>query len=152
MRIRPARIGDGPAAIKLYRELVGPDIQVADGPLGAKRWAALVTHSGTSVLAADDVKDGLLGVLTLHVLPNVSFGGQSYALIENVVVSSAHRGKGIGRALMETAIRDAWKSDCHQIMLLTGRELEAEGFYSHFGFEEEPKAGMVLRRNGARVS
>lgn len=146
MRIRPARIGDGPAAIKLYRELVGDGVTVADGPLGAKRWAAVVTHSGTTVLAAEDPKEGVVGVLTVHVLPNVSFGGQSYALIENVVVAKSHRGKGIGRNLMELATKEAWKSDCHQIMLLAGREMEAEGFYTHLGFESEAKAGMVLKR------
>ncbi|MEM8842708.1 MAG: GNAT family N-acetyltransferase [Pseudomonadota bacterium] len=146
MRIRPARIGDGPAAIKLYKELVGDDVAVADGPLGAKRWAAVVTHAGTSVFVAEDPAEGVIGVLTLHVLPNVSFGGQSYGLVENVVVTGAHRRKGLGRALMEAAIKEAWKSDCHQIMLLTGRDLDAEGFYARMGFEDAPKAGMILKR------
>ena len=146
MRIRPARIGDGLRAIELYKELVGKNTAVADGPLGAKRWAAVVTHSGTTVFVAEMPEAGVVGALTLHVLPNVSFGGQSYALVENVIVAKDHRGKGIGRALMETAVKEAWKSDCHQIMLLTGREMQAEGFYTHLGFEAEAKAGLILRR------
>lgn len=148
MRIRPARIGDGPAAINLYRELVGDTVSIADGPLGAKRWAAVVTHSGTTVLVAEDPKEGVIGVLTLHVLPNVTFGGQSYGLIENVVVTATHRKKGIGRALMETAVKEAWKSDCHQVMLFTTRELGAEGFYAKMGFEDQPKAGLIKKRPG----
>ncbi|MEM9044677.1 MAG: GNAT family N-acetyltransferase [Pseudomonadota bacterium] len=146
MRIRPARIGDGLRAIELYKELVGDSISVADGPLGAKRWAAVVTHSGTTVFVAEAPDTGIIGALTLHVLPNVSFSGQSYALVENVIVTKEKRGQGIGRALMETAVKVAWKSDCHQIMLLTGREMNAESFYSHMGFEAEAKAGMILRR------
>ncbi|MEM9242191.1 MAG: GNAT family N-acetyltransferase [Pseudomonadota bacterium] len=146
MRIRPARIGDGLRAIELYKELVGEDVSVADGPLGAKRWAAVVTHSGTTVFVAETPEDGVIGALTLHVLPNVSFKGQSYALVENVIVTAEKRGKGVGRALIEIAVKEAWKSDCHQIMLLTGREMNAEGFYTHMGFEAEAKAGMILRR------
>ncbi|MBY8975389.1 GNAT family N-acetyltransferase [Rhodobacteraceae bacterium NNCM2] len=146
MRIRPARIGDGPAAINLYRELVGDDVAVADGPLGAKRWAAVVTHSGTTVFVAEDMKDGVIGVLTLHILPNVSFGGQSYGLIENLIVTKAHRGKGVGRSLTEAASKEAWKSDCHQIMLLTGRDQGADEFYAKLGFDPQPKAGMILKR------
>ncbi|MEM8791978.1 MAG: GNAT family N-acetyltransferase [Pseudomonadota bacterium] len=146
MHIRPARIADGLRAIELYKELVGKKTPVADGPLGAKRWAAIVTHSGTTVFVAETPEDGVVGALTLHVLPNVSFAGRSYALIENVIVTKKQRGKGIGRALMETALTEAWKSDCHQVMLLTGREMEAEGFYTQMGFEAEAKAGMIVRR------
>ncbi|MEM6933965.1 MAG: GNAT family N-acetyltransferase [Pseudomonadota bacterium] len=146
MRIRPARIGDGPSAIKLYRELVGDTVQVADGPLGAKRWAAVVTHSGTSVFVADDPAKGVHGMVTLHVLPNVSFAGQSYALIENVVIGKEHRGKGVGRALMDEAIRTAWRSDCHHIMLLTGHDMDARGFYEKLGFEADSRDGMILRQ------
>ena len=144
MPVRPARIGDGPAAVKLLKELVGPDVKVAEGPLGAKRWAAVVTHGGTTVFVEERPKEGILGMATLHVLPNVSFGGQSYALIENVVVTREHRKKGIGRALMEVAINEAWRADCHHIMLLTGHNMEAAAFYEKLGFTAEERTGMIL--------
>lgn len=146
MNIRQARIGDGPAACKLLQQLVGPNVKIADGPLGAKRWAAVVTHPGTSVFVAEQAKDGVIGTATLHILPNVSFGGQSYALIENVVVAEGHRRKGIGRSLMKAATTEAWRMDCHHIMLLTGKELEARGFYETLGFSADRRDGMILHK------
>ncbi|MEM7508971.1 MAG: GNAT family N-acetyltransferase [Pseudomonadota bacterium] len=146
MNIRPARIGDGLAAIGLMQELVGPEVKVADGPLGAKRWAAVVTHSGTTVFVADLPGTGVVGMATLHVLPNISFAGQSYALVENVVVTTAHRGKGTGRMLMEAAIREAWRADCHHIMLLTGHDMKARGFYEKLGFSADSRDGMILHK------
>lgn len=112
--------------------------------MGAKRWAAVVTHGGTSVFVAEHPEDGVIGMVTLHVLPNVSFGGQSYALIENVVVDQAHRMRGIGTELMETAIKEAWRSDCHHVMLLSGKELDARTFYERLGFSADKREGMVL--------
>ncbi|MEM0945273.1 MAG: GNAT family N-acetyltransferase [Pseudomonadota bacterium] len=147
MRVRPARIGDGPAAIKLYAELVGPDVPVADGPLGAKRWAAIVTHSGTTVFVAEAPAGGVIGAVTLHVLPNISFGGQSYGVIENVIVTESARGQGVGRLLMDEAMKQAWKSDCHHVMLLTGHEMEATGFYEKLGFAGDERVGMIRYRD-----
>ncbi len=135
---------DAPAAIALYKELVG-DVPVAD----VTRFAALVSHPGTTVLGAE--RDGeIKAIVTVHILPNMTFGGRPYALIENVVSTGDLRGAGLGRAVMEAAVAHAWAAECYKIMLLTGRKLGARGFYEKLGFTADEKWGMTLRRAGPR--
>ena len=83
---------------------------------------------------------------TLHLLPNMTYGGRPYGLVENVVTLSAMQGQGLGRAVMEAVIAAAWEADAYKIMLLTGKEAGAKGFYYKLGFSNEQKFGMMLRR------
>ncbi|MHA1571402.1 MAG: GNAT family N-acetyltransferase [Alphaproteobacteria bacterium] len=114
-----------------------------DGAEGAARWAALLEHPGTIVLGAE--VDGLLvAIVTLHILPNMTFGGRPYALIENVVTAQAYRGRGIGRRTMEEAVAAAWAAGASKIMLLTGPKRGVRGVYEQLGFTDE-KVGMTMR-------
>jgi hypothetical protein len=40
----------------------------------------------------------------------------------------------------------AWKHDAYKILLLTGKEMGARGFYLKLGFDDDEKHGMILRR------
>ena len=86
---------------------------------------------------------------TLHVLPNMTHGGRPYALVENVVTLATHRQRGFGRRVMEAIAQAAWAQDCYKIMLLTGRQNRAKGFYQSLGYDPDEKYGMVLRRGGS---
>ncbi len=145
IQVRHAREDDFEAALDLYRELVG-DIPVAEEP---RQWLDVLRHPGTTVFAAES--EGRLAALaTLHLLPNVTYGGRPYALIENVVSAAAYRGQGCGRAVMEAAIAHAWEADAYTVMLLTGRQLDARGFYERLGFTADAKFGMTLRSAPSR--
>lgn len=140
MTVRPLTLADTAAAFALYLDLVG------DGDLaGPDQFAAVLAHPGTTVWS---VWDGahLRAIATLHILPNVTQGGRSYAMIENVVSHHKHRGAGYGRRVMEAAMDAAWAVGCYKIMLLTGRTAQARGFYERLGFSADEKWGMSLRR------
>ena len=92
----------------------------------------------------------LLGMVTLHILPNMTYLGRPYGLIENVVTRAANRMGGIGRQLMTHAIDYAWSQDCYKIMLLTGKQAKASGFYRKLGFSQDEKFGMIMRRGPSR--
>ncbi len=143
MKIRQACEDDFDAVTKLYRELAG-DIPVAAGVDGAAQWKIVLSHPGTTVFGAETV-GRLVAVATLHVLPNMTFGGRPYALIENVVTASTYRGRGIGRQVMEQAVSAAWAAGAYKIMLLTRQECGASGFYEKLGFTANEKFGMTLR-------
>lgn len=83
---------------------------------------------------------------TLHLLPNVTWNARPYGLIENVVTSEPYRGRGLGRAVLESAIAQAWKADAFKVMLMTGQKRDAKGFYDSVGFSSEDKHAMVIRR------
>ena len=140
VQIRPLEHGDADAALALYNELTfGPKSQ------NSAAFQAVLAHRGTTILGAFD-KGAMVAMLTLHLLPNVTWGARPYALIENVITTATHRKRGIGRQLMEHAIARAWAADAFKIMLMTGKKRAASGFYEAVGFSTEDKSAMVIRR------
>lgn len=121
--LRPDDFGD---ALALYRELSGKR-PVADGDFGHGRFQQILDHDGTAIHGAET--DGsIVSMATLHLMPNMTYGGRPYALVENVVTLRAYQGQGIGRGVMNALIDAAWAADAYKIMLLTGRRAEARGF------------------------
>lgn len=140
MNVRPLVPNDASAALALYTHLVGDQVlgDVSD-------FEAVIGHSGTQIWGAFAGAD-LLAMATLHILPNVTQQGRSYALIENVVTHSHHRGCGFGRAVMSDVMEAAWAAGCYKIMLLSGKAGQARGFYEALGFGANEKWGMSIRR------
>ena len=149
MIVRQLTTEDFEDAHALYKELVG-DISVPDGSEGQARFQEILDHPGTFVIGAEH--DGhVRAMVTLHILPNMTFGGRSYAVIENVVTARAMQGRGLGRAVMEDAVNRAWGAGAYKVMLLTGQTAQAKGFYERIGFNASDKHGMILRRAPQRT-
>lgn len=141
--IRRATLADFNALVPLYSELTG-GLPVLDGDAGIQKLKEIFEHAGTHVFGAE-VSGRLVSVATIHICPNLTFGGRSYARIENVVTLSRYRGRGLSRRVMERAIQTAKQEDVVSIVLLTGKGLEAKGFYERCGFNAEDKWGMILK-------
>ena len=139
IRTRALTPADWAAARALYADLtLGPTaFSEAD-------FRAVLDHPGTTIFGA--AAPDLVAMCTLHVLPNVTWSGRPYALIENVVTGAAHRGQGFGRAVLGAATDHAWTAGAYKIMLLTGQKRGAAGFYEACGFSTEDKYAMVMRR------
>ncbi|UUX51119.1 GNAT family N-acetyltransferase [Nisaea acidiphila] len=131
-------------ALALYRELSGAR-PVAEGALGQERFAAILTQPGSAIHGAE-VGGRMVSMATVHVMPNMTYGGRPYALVENVVTLKAFQGRGLGRGVMQSLIDTAWAAGAYKIMLLTGRRAKARGFYEKLGFNGDEKHGMILRR------
>jgi len=140
MKLRTLGPEDADAACALYLELT------ASGRVAPRdHFAQVLAHPGTTVCGAFSGTT-LAGMATLHITPNMTHGGQPYALIENVVTARSHQGQGVGRAVLTRLIKTAWVADAYKIMLLTGTARGALGFYRKVGFDDTDKHGMVLRR------
>jgi GNAT superfamily N-acetyltransferase len=135
---------DYPDALCLYKELVGA-IPVPEGHDGARRFADILQHPGTTIWGAD-LNGGIASMATLHILPNLTFAARPYCLVENVVTLRAMQGRGLARGVMHALMQAAWAVDAYKIMLLTGKELGAKGFYEKLGFSDDQKYGMMIRR------
>jgi GNAT superfamily N-acetyltransferase len=142
--VRNLTLHDFGDAHALYMDLVG-DIDVPDGSAGQEQFQRLLSHPGTLVIGAE-AGGMIVSMLTLHLLPNMTFSARPYALIENVVTRRDWQGQGFGRAVVQTAIETAWAKDAYKIMLLTGQSFAARGFYERLGFNATDKHGMILRR------
>ena len=147
MKIRRALESDYEAAVGLYAQF-NNRIAGAAGSEGLTHWRALLNHPGTTVFVAES-EGRLAGTAALHILPNMTYAGRPYALIENVITARDHQRKGVGRKVMEAAIAAAWSENVYKIMLLTGRDRKdggVKGFYESLGFTADEKYGMTLRR------
>lgn len=139
--VRKLESHDWQAASGLYAQLNSH----RGGQLGDQaQFEAIIGHPGTSIFGA--FQEGhLCAIATLHLLPNMSYAGRPYGLIENVVADAEMRKAGLGRAVMQTAIDAAREAGAYKVMLLTGRANDAMGFYEKLGFNSDEKAGMILR-------
>ena len=130
--------------LELYRQLHPDDPHV---PLDTAMqiWRQSMAYKGSEIFIGLFDSD-LVATCTLVVIPNLTRGGLSYALIENVVTDAQHRKKGYGHAVVKAAIARAWELDCYKVMLLTGSQSPSTlEFYSRVGFEQN-KTGFQIRR------
>jgi ribosomal protein S18 acetylase RimI-like enzyme len=133
VEVRAAREADLPALLALYGEL-----HPSDAPLPAARaaalWTEIVAQAGRTVWVAV-IAETLVGTADCSILANLTRGGSPFMLIENVVVASAARRGGIGRALMDTAVATATAAGCYKVQLLSRADrAPAHRFYESCGF------------------
>jgi GNAT superfamily N-acetyltransferase len=142
--IRAADKGDLASLLELYKNLNPSDPPLADEH-AERIWERFCRYEG-SVVFVGVIGGVLVSTCTLVVVPNLTRGGASYALIENVVTHPEHRRRGYGQAILKSAIAAAWECGCYKVMLLTGSKNPATlSFYQSVGFERS-KTGFETRR------
>ena len=100
---------------------------------------------GGSAILVGEVDSILAASCTLVVVPNLTRGGRSYALIENVVTHHDFRSRGFGKQLLLAASDAARQVGCYKVMLMTGsKKPETISFYLGAGFEQT-KTGFQKR-------
>ena len=92
----------------------------------------------------------LLASCSINLVANLTRGCRPFALIENVVTHSEHRGCGYGQALLAYAKAFAWDQGCYKVMLMTGRKDEATfQFYESAGFDRHAKQAFTAKANNS---
>ena len=138
MTIRKATTNDIEALKMLYWELL-PDEAVDVNPEVIKKIDSLPEYS--LLVYEEDGK--VLGTTMLIVCYDAVFRNSNFAVIENVVVSSEARGKGIGRKLMDEAEFIARDNKCIYVLLLSNKKrLNAHKFYRNLGYSDELSLGF----------
>ncbi|WFU21745.1 GNAT family N-acetyltransferase [Bradyrhizobium sp. CB1717] len=131
--------------LNLYRHLHLHDPQLE--PAAAERvWSTLLTSGFMTVIVAQAGKQ-LVSSCTLAIVPNLSRGGRSYGVIENVVTHADYRQQGLGRRVLAHALDLAWREDCYKVLLATGSQRKATlRFYEGAGFVRGGKTYFEVRR------
>jgi len=131
--------------LALYRHLSPEDPPVAPAVAEAA-WHALL-HSGLTTVFVAEAEGRAVASCTLVIVPNLTRGGRSYGVIENVVTHAAHRRRGLGQAVLRAALEAAWAADCYKVMLASGSKQEATlRFYETAGFTRGSKTFFEVRR------
>ncbi|TXH81088.1 MAG: GNAT family N-acetyltransferase [Rhizobium sp.] len=142
--IRPVTTTDLRTLLALYRHLNADD-PMLELQLAERRFADILAHPGMTIFSAFDGEKAVASV-TLIVIPNLTRGGSSYALIENVVTHADYRRRGLAGKVIGKAIESAWENGCYKVMLLTGSKDPATlRFYANCGFTQD-KTGFQIRR------
>lgn len=142
--IRPASRADLPQLLALYLHL-DPADQLPTLDVAEQRFEALANYRGSAIFVGL-TGGNLVAACTLVVIPNLTRGGQPYALIENVVTHADYRRRGFGELVLQAAVEAAWQCDCYKVMLMTGSKRPSTlAFYAAAGFEQS-KTGFQVRR------
>ena len=131
--IRHAGPGDEGAIVRLVREMAEGegDVSAVDEHyvrhfLASPVSGALLAHDG----------DDAVGLLSYAIVPGLFHTADS-GLIEMLIVTGARRGEGIGRRLVETALRLFRDAGCAEASVSTGAENEtAQKVYADAGLTE----------------
>jgi GNAT superfamily N-acetyltransferase len=77
----------------------------------------------------------IVGTLSLNVFPVLSGTMRSEAIAEAVVIRPQYRGRGLGRAMLRTAMKMAADKGAYKLALSSNlRRLDAHRFYDGMGF------------------
>lgn len=144
LTIRTAEEGDLPALLALYAQLT-PAVPPLDVEKAVPILRAFSGYPGSAVFLGW-LGERAVATGSLVVVPNLTWGGAPYALIENVVTDAAYRARGFGGQVLRHAVAAAWEQGCYKVMLLSGATDPAVlRFYEGVGFERS-KVGFQIRR------
>jgi len=140
--IRLAEEKDVPSILELYRELTitTSEVECSRSPsLADYRGVFAEIHSDPrQELLVVEVQGEVVGTIVLLVIPNLSHNATPWALLENLIVTEKHRGRGLGRMLLEHAVGRAKQLGCHRVELSSDlRRKEAHNLYRSMGFEAQ---------------
>jgi GNAT superfamily N-acetyltransferase len=137
IEVRAADLEDVVALRALYAQLTDglPSAAAGDSETSRAALKHVLTCAGRHLLVA--VLDGrVVGTADLLIAPNITHRGTPWGIVENVVVASDLRRRGVGRALFTEITRIARANRCHKLMLLSGKHrVEAHNFYTALGYD-----------------
>ena len=134
VKIRRARLGDAEAIEHLYRQL-HPDDYTSPGARRMRRaLGVLLGNRDHSVLVA--VKENqVVGAIHVLIFRHLGRALRPMAIVENVVVDSGNRSAGVGKRLVEAAVKIARREKCYRLSLTTNRKRKAaHRFYERLGW------------------
>jgi GNAT superfamily N-acetyltransferase len=111
-------------------------------------WQRTLAHEDIAVLVST-AGEQIVATCMLITAPNLLRGGRQHGFLENVVTHPDYQGRGHGRAVVAAALAEAWRRDCHHVLMQSGRkDPRIHRFYEACGFEPGLRIGYVARRPG----
>ena len=138
--VRDATEADLPRIVELLAQLAldGRAREASDSALTEtyRRAFQSVAADPRQRLLVVEARGRLIGTATLIIIPNLSYRGRPYGIVENIVVDAAERGLGYGELLLRTAIDEARQAGCYKLSLTSNkRRKDAHRFYERVGFK-----------------
>ena len=137
MQVTLATPEDIPEFCELLAILFSQETEFAPDPTKqAKGLEAILADPSVGLILVLKAEGEIIGMVTL-LFTISTFLGSQVALLEDMIIRPAHRGKGAGTLLLQVAIQIASERGCRRITLLTdGSNAKAKAFYQRRGFVE----------------
>ena len=138
-RLRPATVADLEPIVRLLADDqlgAARDGGFTDDPEPYRRAFAVIDADPAHLLLAVLAPDGaVVGTLQLSFLPGLARRGALRAQLEAVRVAGAHRGGGLGTAMLTWAVDVARQRGCSLVQLTSDKSrVDAHRWYARLGF------------------
>jgi GNAT superfamily N-acetyltransferase len=144
MIVRRIKETDLDQLLLLYEHLHDNDI-VPPTDVVEKVWQKIISNDSFIYFVIEN-NNQIVCSCNLTIIPNLTRGGRSFGLIENVVTHREYKNQGLGKTIINTAIECAKQHNCYKVMLLSNAmRKEAHKFYEALGFSSENKIGYVKK-------
>jgi len=146
--IRDAREDDIPAIIEICR--AGAIVDGRYPPLDLSNPAYLagfraIASDANNRLVVAEADGEVVGTMQITITPGLIDEGRPRGTLENVHVRADQRGNGIGKIIVDYAIEECRKANCHLVQLTSNKlRTDAHRFYKRLGFEDT-HAGFKLK-------
>jgi GNAT superfamily N-acetyltransferase len=142
--VRRAELEDA-AAIAVCLAALG---YATPATLVAEKLSILMSSSSDAVLVADNPANGIVGVVSVDLVPLFHAAG-NLARLTTLAVAPDHQRKGVGRALVAGAEAFAWERDCRRVEVTSGDHREdAHTFYRDLGYDMDERR-FIKHRSSA---
>lgn len=142
---RLAHASDLPSLLALFS---ASEVSLAAEPRerAERLWQETLAQPGVHVFVSDE-RDRIAATCMLITAPNLLRSGRRHGFLENVVTHPDLRGCGHGRAVVQAALAHAWASDCHHVLMQSGRaDPRVHAFYEKLGFVPGLRVAYVAKR------
>ena len=142
MTVREIKENEISALLELYTHLHELGVPENSERLQST-WATIYNAENHHIIVCE-VDGRLVSSCVCVIIPNLTRNIRPYAIIENVVTHTDHRGKGYATACLNYARELAVRADCYKIMLLTGSKKESTlKFYKQAGYNCTDKTAFI---------
>jgi GNAT superfamily N-acetyltransferase len=132
-----------PMILELYKQL-NTDEEPIDINAANELWEKINQNNIKYFIAIENNK--VISSCYLSIIPNLTRGGKSIGFLENVITDKNYRQKGIGKALINMAIKHGKENNCYKIILQSGfARKENHIFYEKCGFDGDSKRAFEIR-------
>lgn len=141
--IRCATLADLPRLLELCALLDTGDERNLSLPSAIDRFNELTASNGHQIYVAE-LEGEIVGTFALIFIGGLAHAARDSAVVEDVVVAADRRSTGIGRYMMEFAMRQCIHRGCYKVALSSHIQRDsAHRFYEGLGFRKHGFSFLV---------
>lgn len=139
---RKAEIKDAAAIEALYREFM-PYSKLSITP---SQIAQITKEPHTHLIICEESNE-ILATALLNLCPDIMFGQQPFAVVDNLIVARHYQREGIGKSLIDHIEELCATANCSRILLNVAAErTQARDFLTAMGFDPDETLGFIKYR------